>query len=174
MSLHATLSPPNIPTEAAARGRTITNSRVLRCPVCGLSTTVGPMARHTCDASYTAVHFRKVRRNGSAKKRLCITCGQRALDWAYQHVSEDEREENGLRYSLNLADYEAMCRGCHLTLDEKHNPAGAAARVAAAKGVPSEVRRRAGLASVGTPAGDRQRHERALAGGRATAKRWGK
>ena len=167
MTTHATLSP-------VLKGRDVTNSRKLTCSDCGHVSTPGPMALHRCDPGYTGIHNRLVRQRGSARKHRCISCGGQARDWAYQHTALDEHREDGFVYSLNLTDYEAMCRKCHLELDGEKNPEGLAARVAAAKAVPSEVRRKAGLASVGTPAGNQQRLNRAIAGGRAIARRWGK
>jgi hypothetical protein len=64
-------------------------------------------------ATYSAVH----QRLGRAAEFVC-PCGRPAETWAYQHGDPDERvSPEGLVYSVDLDQYEAMCRVCHLALD---------------------------------------------------------
>lgn len=70
--------------------------------------------------TYHEVHERLREVRGVARRFIC-PCGKPAADWAYQHVSKDEKlSERGAPYSEDLGDYRAMCRGCHLRLDYAH------------------------------------------------------
>lgn len=63
--------------------------------------------------SYQAMH----KRMGPASARTCA-CGQPALDWALQPTCQEPlHSPEGLAYSTNPEDYEAMCRKCHNLLD---------------------------------------------------------
>lgn len=64
------------------------------------------------EAGYHAVHARLRKERGKAREHLCA-CGKQAKHWAYKHGSG-----NGLKYSLDMNDYEPMCVSCHRKLDQ--------------------------------------------------------
>lgn len=69
--------------------------------------------------SYITVHRRLRRDRGYANTHTCVTCGQQADEWAYDHKDpaglKDRR--NGMAYSVNQAHYMPMCRSCHRLFD---------------------------------------------------------
>lgn len=72
--------------------------------------------RKTDEVNYHLVHARM----GHASEHLC-ECGERALDWAYQHTALEELfSPEGWPYSTDPADYKPMCRRCHKKLDARH------------------------------------------------------
>lgn len=71
-------------------------------------------------ASYAAVHLRLPRQRGVAADRACIDCCRPAAHWSFSgRVSDDLRHENGLAYSVNLADYQPRCVPCHSAHDRR-------------------------------------------------------
>ena len=69
--------------------------------------------------TYAGVHNRLLLDRGKASNHACITCRAPAVDWAYNNKSENElTDESGRRYSVNINDYDPMCRQCHCRLDK--------------------------------------------------------
>lgn len=67
---------------------------------------------------YRHAHSRVVQARGPAASHACGDCGEQAEHWAWQHGPEflvDDR--TGCRYSLDVMDYEPLCRKCHGKLD---------------------------------------------------------
>lgn len=54
---------------------------------------------------------------GSAKNYICVSCGDPATVWAFQHQDENTW------YSDDVDDYAAMCDSCHRKLDWSLRPA---------------------------------------------------
>jgi len=70
------------------------------------------------DVSYFAVHARLHRLHGPAAARPCRHCGKPAYEWAYDHSDPNEQhDEDGRVYSLDLTRYLPLCRPCHRKLD---------------------------------------------------------
>lgn len=65
-----------------------------------------------------AAHDRVRAVKGRAAEHACVGCGGSARDWA---LSRDAKAPlvapNGRRYSLDIEDYAAMCRACHIRHD---------------------------------------------------------
>lgn len=72
------------------------------------------------EITYTAAHHRVRAIHGSASNHSC-TCGQPAIEWAYDHKDPNALTAvaNGceVRYSTDPTHYIAMCRPCHRKLD---------------------------------------------------------
>jgi hypothetical protein len=77
-----------------------------------------PSLRH----GYLGVHYRLRVKYGPATDHLC-SCGDQALQWAYQHTGDPELTDLRGPYSENLNDYKPMCRSCHAVLDAEHRGA---------------------------------------------------
>lgn len=71
------------------------------------------------EVGYPAAHFRVVRRDGSASLHLCVNCGGRAMDWAYDHRDPNELQcsETRRKYSADPDHYVPLCRPCHKRID---------------------------------------------------------
>lgn len=68
--------------------------------------------------SYMGTHNRIRRTLGSAEDYMC-PCGEPAKEWAYNNSSPNEQvDQQGRRYSRDLADYDALCYRCHRLLDK--------------------------------------------------------
>jgi len=72
---------------------------------------------HNVSITYQQAH----RRLGRAAENTC-PCGTPAREWAYQHTAAEPLIEDGRPYSLDPADYVAMCHSCHVLLDHQHQP----------------------------------------------------
>lgn len=70
-------------------------------------------------ALYQKAHRNVVTSRGAAKEHRC-SCGDWAHDWAFQRDRSTAvlYTGEGWSYSLDVADYEPMCRPCHLRLDQ--------------------------------------------------------
>lgn len=66
---------------------------------------------------YSGVHIRLRRLLGSARNHRCVTCGDPALNWAYDHKDPDERQSEFGPYSLDPSHYRPMCARCHKRFD---------------------------------------------------------
>lgn len=77
--------------------------------------------------SYSAPHARCFWRWGSAKQHACVTCGKRAIHWAYDHTDPEEAMaamgpgQRKMPISLWEEFYMPMCAGCHKRLDNAHS-----------------------------------------------------
>lgn len=70
------------------------------------------------DATYTAIHQRIKKIRGSAKRYPCVSCGEPAAQWAYDHSDPAPKyNPNNRPYSLDLSRYMALCLECHRRLD---------------------------------------------------------
>lgn len=78
----------------------------------------------TTDPSYRNAHKHITKKRGRAADYSCVTCGQPAAEWAYNHRDPDERTEpiRGLAYSNNPDYYDPMCRKCHAAFDGAVKP----------------------------------------------------
>jgi hypothetical protein len=88
-------------------------------------------ARVIPDPTYAACHSRVYRAKGSARKYLCVSCGEPARDWAYDHDDPNELtgvDLNGrdvayeVRYSADPEHYIPLCIPCHRVFDRKFDP----------------------------------------------------
>ena len=72
-------------------------------------------------SSYKAAHVKLYRRRGKAGGYLCVKCDERARDWSLRHrdprVHPEMDDATGMRYSMNVDDYDPMCKPCHLAYD---------------------------------------------------------
>ena len=75
--------------------------------------------------SYQGMHLRLRRWFGSAKRRVCVDCGERALHWSYAYGDPAELSEvlagSLLRYSADPHYYEPRCGVCHIRFDVSHS-----------------------------------------------------
>lgn len=74
--------------------------------------------------SYDTLHERLRRFRGPATEHACVSCGDHAHHWAYQHTDPNplisrKGLSRGCEYSEDLSCYEAMCRRCHKRLDRE-------------------------------------------------------
>lgn len=70
--------------------------------------------------TFGAAHDRVRAVRGRAAEHACIGCGETAKDWALSRDAEATRvAPNGRRYSLDVEDYAAMCRTCHVRYDKR-------------------------------------------------------
>lgn len=73
---------------------------------------------------YRSMHGRIREQRGSARGYWCMECKSRRADaWAYLHVCDEERwGQNGRGdlspYCLHPEHYAALCKPCHVALDE--------------------------------------------------------
>lgn len=73
------------------------------------------------DVAYRTAHARVTKAKGRAADHECISCGDRAEDWAYDHGDPDARvSDGGLLYSAEPSHYQPMCRACHKSFDARH------------------------------------------------------
>ena len=71
---------------------------------------------------YHQAHVRVGYVYGPAVTHACVSCGNGAAHWAYKHNAVEELEEvtdkgSVFKYSLDIEDYQAMCRSCHTKFD---------------------------------------------------------
>lgn len=74
--------------------------------------------------SYVAIHVTLRKMYGPAKDHAC-SCGEPAVQWAYQFTAGDAElrsPDGGLPHSANPDDYKVMCRKCHLRFDLENDP----------------------------------------------------
>lgn len=71
------------------------------------------------EVTYKPAHFRVVARHGSASLHLCVNCGGKAQDWAYDHRDPNELKckRTGRLYSADPNHYMPLCRPCHKRID---------------------------------------------------------
>lgn len=74
--------------------------------------------------TYRRAHEIVANVRGVASNYACASCGQRADEWAYDHLDGqqmvmalDAVQHAGYAYSLDVSHYEPMCRSCHRTAD---------------------------------------------------------
>lgn len=74
--------------------------------------------------TYRRIHEIVQKMRGHAAGFSCVECGDRAHEWAYDHLDPDQRvmpddasQHAGFPYSLNVDHYYPMCRPCHRTAD---------------------------------------------------------
>lgn len=66
----------------------------------------------------SGVHERLRRYRGRPHQHRCVECGAEAQDWAFRwDRAESFIESDHGPYSTNLADYDPMCRRCHIRFD---------------------------------------------------------
>jgi hypothetical protein len=63
---------------------------------------------------YRGIHSRLTRGRGKAADQECFECGAQALDWA---LKADLHIPGEKQISMNLEDYEPLCRRCHIHRD---------------------------------------------------------
>ncbi len=75
-------------------------------------------------ANYDTVHQRVRKARGRASGYECVSCGQAAEQWAYDHADPDERWclKHKRPFSLSLEHYSPMCITCHRRFDVLHMP----------------------------------------------------
>lgn len=89
----------------------------------GQNNTCGIPGKHLSeDVEYTAVHGRVRNLHGSARQHACVSCGEPALHWSYDHLDPEERISQaertaGIAYSLKTEHYQARCVPCHKRYD---------------------------------------------------------
>lgn len=67
---------------------------------------------------YDAMHERLKQQRGRAREYMCICCGERAQEWAYQHTDPEPLvSQHGCLYTDDVMAYEPMCRTCHRAYD---------------------------------------------------------
>lgn len=75
------------------------------------------------DCGYSQAHRRVSLRRGKASDHPCITCGDRAHEWAYDHTCPRERHEMmdgyDVPYSPDPDRYQPMCTSCHRNQDKR-------------------------------------------------------
>lgn len=78
--------------------------------------------------SYIGIHAKLRRTVGKAKDFSCEHCGGQAQEWAYNHVSPFELQEEMTNrhgnlmvaeYSPRVVDYIALCKRCHAIFDKR-------------------------------------------------------
>lgn len=76
------------------------------------------------DPTYRMAHKHVMLKHGRAAEHSCVVCGQKAVEWAYDHRDPDERTDpaRGLTYSDNPDFYNPMCRKCHAAFDGAVKP----------------------------------------------------
>lgn len=73
--------------------------------------------------AYRRMHERIIpHERGRATDQPCAGCGdtEKRHDWAYQYTAGDAElvcPTSGRTFSENVADYEALCRSCHVSFD---------------------------------------------------------
>lgn len=90
----------------------------------GNACTCGTTGKHyqTDAPGYEAAHSRIKRLHGPASHHACITCGDDAYHWSYDHMDSDEltfEYEPGklIAYSAKPEHYHARCVPCHKRYD---------------------------------------------------------
>lgn len=57
-------------------------------------------------------------RKDPARNHPCEHCGDRAKDWAYDHMDPNEMHSEVGPYSLDPSHYIALCNSCHTKFDK--------------------------------------------------------
>lgn len=66
------------------------------------------------DITYYGMHTRLKYVMGDPSEHECVTCGNSAHEWAYDHEDPEEKyNRKGHPYSTHLEHYRPMCRSCH-------------------------------------------------------------
>jgi hypothetical protein len=71
------------------------------------------------EVTYFGLHHRLKVERGSASGYSCVSCGNQAVDWAYDHTCLEERQSEHGPYSTDLNRYQQMCKPCHVSFDRK-------------------------------------------------------
>jgi hypothetical protein len=88
-------------------------------------------ARRIDNPTYATAHTRVYVKRGRARDQMCVACGKRAQDWAYDHDDPDELtgvDRNGrdveftVKYSGDPDHYIPLCIPCHRAFDAKFDP----------------------------------------------------
>ena len=71
---------------------------------------------------YSTTHKQLARHLGKASEHKCLSCDEKATNWAYQHNSPFEKFELSrdgywIAYSPRVVDYEPMCGSHHRQFD---------------------------------------------------------
>jgi hypothetical protein len=71
---------------------------------------------------YGSAHDRVRKMRGHARTHLCVSCAEKAADWALRKDAQTRRVEQsgpsaGYPFSPNPDDYQPMCRSCHNSYD---------------------------------------------------------
>lgn len=67
--------------------------------------------------SYNGMHQRIGKLRGPARDQKCVSCGEVANHWAYDHTDPAPKVESGKPYSLDPQRYRPMCQPCHRRMD---------------------------------------------------------
>lgn len=78
-------------------------------------------------SNYQGVHRRLRLERGPARSYPCVSCGNQAADWAYQHTGVELVDTVGVTAGRKFSediwnDYKPLCKSCHVLLDHQHNP----------------------------------------------------
>lgn len=77
-------------------------------------------------ATYQSAHYRVRMAKGRAAEYPCVDdCGEQAEEWSLNEDSEElliqaTGRDAGMKFSMNIDDYEPRCRSCHKKYDSKH------------------------------------------------------
>lgn len=74
---------------------------------------------HGDEVTYSGMHIRLRRTQGTARKLSCVDCNGEAAHWSYDHTDLDEVTEDGIRFSLKAEHYEPRCSRCHIRFDRR-------------------------------------------------------
>lgn len=69
--------------------------------------------------SYSAAHHSLRQKRGDARDFGCLSCGNEAAEWAYDHSDPNELSSRYGPYSLDVSRYNPLCVPCHRSLDGK-------------------------------------------------------
>ena len=78
--------------------------------------------------SYIGIHAKLRRTVGKAKNFKCEHCNKQAQEWAYNHISPFELQQEMINrhgklmiaeYSPRVVDYIALCKRCHAIFDKR-------------------------------------------------------
>lgn len=68
--------------------------------------------------TYETVHIYLKRDHGDPREMKCVSCGEWADEWAYDHGDPDQLvSPKGRPYSMKPEHYRPMCRPCHRRAD---------------------------------------------------------
>lgn len=73
--------------------------------------------RRSDNISYSGMHARLRADRGNASDHACVSCGNKAKHWAYNHTDPDEIQGEKGPFSLNINNYDPMCVSCHKNFD---------------------------------------------------------
>ena len=70
------------------------------------------------EVTYSGLHIRLRNERGPASAHACVSCGNPAEHWAFDHSEiEPMYDPRGLPYTTDLARYQPMCQPCHRRMD---------------------------------------------------------